>query len=63
MVTQEERDLVAARVAALPSNIKFGSLSGIQLTRDQMLSEIQSGTQAGDLVVEQQINYLKKLKG
>jgi hypothetical protein len=63
MPTQEERDLVAARVSALPAGVRFGTLSGVQLSRDEALSEISKGSPEGDLIVEQQINYLKKLKG
>lgn len=63
MTTKEERELVEKRVESLPSGVVFGTLSGIKLTKEQMLEEVRKGTPEGNLIIKQQLQHLQRLRG
>lgn len=62
MATDEERALMIARLQTLPPGIRFSTLSGKTMSRDEAIQAVREGTEDGDLIVTQNLAYLRGLK-
>lgn len=60
-ITEDERELVIARLRVLPSDrmISIGSKS---FSRDQLISEIEKSTGIGKKIIEIQMKFLTAFK-
>ena len=58
MLTEEQKRLVEMRLRMLPKDIKIHIL-GRAFTVDQLIKEVQKGTEIGEYIAQQQLNYLK----
>lgn len=62
MVTEQEWDLVERRLEQMPETMRMAVVGYGALTKDEVLSEVRSRSAAGELIMKQQMNYLKWLK-
>lgn len=62
MIKEDDWKLVKARIEAMPTNMKLSIGSIGTLTKQQMMESLEKKDEAGRIIVEMQINYLKKLK-
>ena len=62
MVTEEEWELVRARMEAFPENLKMVIIGVGSLSKDQMLYHIDQKDEIGERIAAIQLNYLKKMK-
>ncbi len=61
MVTEEERQLVLARLDSMPANMKL-SLGGSQsISKAQLINHVRNGDPLGDKYVEIQLTYLRAI--
>jgi hypothetical protein len=56
------RRLVVARLRNMPSHVRLSIGSGGDFDREQLISNVEGGTELGNKVVEIQMNYLHSLK-
>jgi len=62
MATKEERELIASRLRQIPESVVFGTISGVKLTRDEAIREVEVGSAEGDKIVETQMSHLRRLR-
>ena len=53
--------LVKERLMAMPSNISFSIGSFGEFTRDELIREVEEGTEAGTAMIEMQIEFIKQM--
>ncbi len=59
---EDIRRLVVARLRNMPSNVRLAIGGGGDFDREQLISNVEEGTDLGNKVVEIQMNYLHSLK-
>lgn len=60
--SKDEIDLVIARLQSIPNHIRLsiGTANGVQqLTKDELITHVKSGSDIGKSVVQMQLNYLR----
>jgi hypothetical protein len=62
-ITTTEKNTVIARLRAIPDNAVISIGFGLKpLTKDEMIDEVENGTEIGKEIVEMQMTYLRSLK-
>jgi len=61
-IDEELKKIVIARLEVFPSDkrISIGSLG--ELTKQEMIENVEKGTNVGEKIIEIQLNYLRSLK-
>lgn len=62
MITEEEWKLVKARIEAMPHNMRLSIGSFGTFNKEQIIEKIEKRDEVGRIVVEMQLNYIRKLK-
>jgi len=63
MITDEEiRKLVVARLRSFPSGKKISIGSNGEFSRDELINNVQEGSEIGNKIITIQLNYLRVLK-
>ncbi len=58
---QSIKNLVKQRLAAMPPEISFSIGEYGDFTRDQLINEVEKGTEIGREIVEMQVSFIRKM--
>lgn len=61
-IDEEAKKIVIARLEIFPSDKKISIGSIGELTKQEMIENVENETDIGDKIVEVQLNYLRSLK-
>ena len=63
MVNDEEiKELVIARLNAMPSYMKLSIGGESSLSKEDMILHVEKGDKIGEKIIEMQLNYLRKMR-
>lgn len=62
MATEDETKIVLERLKTMPSGLKLSIGAMGSFTRDQLMGEVEKGSEVGELIVEVYMNYLRSFK-
>ncbi len=55
------KKLVKERLKAIPPNVSFSIGNFGDFTRDQLIQEVELGSEVGKATIEMQINFIKRM--
>ena len=55
------KDIVKKRLMAMPHDITFSVGDFGEYTRDQLIDEVEKETDVGEMMVEMQVEFIKKM--
>ncbi len=55
------KNLVKQRLAAMPPEISFSIGEYGDFTRDQLINEVEKGTEIGKEIMEMQVSFIRKM--
>jgi hypothetical protein len=55
------RELVKARLAAMPPNVSFSIGSSGDYTAKDLIAEVDKGSEIGEAAIEMQVNFIRKM--
>jgi len=61
-ISQQERDLVLARLEIISPEIHFSSGSGATYSRNEMLDLVRAGDSAGNDFIKMQMEFMRAIK-
>ena len=61
-VSDEEMNIVLARLRAMPRTIQLNIGAFGSFTRDQLIEAVTNRNEIGDLIVEMQMTYIRSFK-
>ena len=62
MIKEGDWKLIKARIEAMPPNMKLSIGSFGTFNKQQIMESLEKKDEVGKIVVEMQLNYIKKLK-
>ena len=63
MATNDEKELVIARLRAIPDNALLSiGFSGKPMSKDELIEHVKMGDKIGENIVEMQLSYLRSFK-
>jgi len=62
MATEEEKKVVLARLATMPLDLELSLGKPGSFDKDQLIKEVEQGSEVGNLVVEVYMNYIRSFK-
>lgn len=57
------KKLVKERLSAMPPNVSFSIGSFGDFTRDELIQEVEEGSEVGRETIDMQINFIRKMSG
>lgn len=63
MDSDDVRKLVVARLNAMPPDISFSIGAFGDYTRDQLIREVEKGSEVGQEAINLELSFLKKMPG
>lgn len=61
-IDEEFKKIVIARLEVFPSDKKISIGSVGEFTKEEMIENVERGTDVGEKIIEIQLNYLRSLK-
>lgn len=61
-IDEEVKKIVIARLEVFPADKKISIGSTGELTKQEMINNVEKGTDIGKKIIEVQLNYLRSLK-
>ncbi|MBU4274837.1 hypothetical protein KKE19_03415 [Patescibacteria group bacterium] len=61
-IDEELKKIVIARLEVFPSDKKISIGSAGEFTKQEMIENIEKGTDVGEKIIEVELNYLQNLK-
>jgi len=61
MTTQQEKQIVLENLKTLPPNFRLATLTGLNINKDQAISEVEGDTETGELIVKSYMGMLRKI--
>lgn len=61
-INEEVKKIVIARLEVFPSDKKISIGSVGELTKKEMIENVEKGTDIGEKIIEVELNYLQNLK-
>lgn len=61
-IDEELKKIVIARLEVFPSDKKISIGSVGELTKEEMIENVEKGTDIGEKIIEIELNYLRSLK-
>jgi len=55
------RELVKARLAAMPPNVTFSIGGSGDYTAKDLIAEVEKGSEVGEAAIEMQVNFIRKM--
>lgn len=55
------KNLIKKRLSAMPPDISFSVGDYGDFTRDQLIEEVDKGSEIGNEMIEMQLNFIKKM--
>ncbi len=59
--SKDVKELVKLRLMSTPSNIKISLGSLGEFDRDQLIDEVERGTEVGDAVIKMELLFIRKM--
>ena len=62
MVSEDEIKLVLERLKTMPPNLRIAIGESGSFSKDQLIAEIEKGSELGEIIVEVYMNYFRSFK-